>query len=64
MTPHDNTLYALDLSQRARTALACLHLTTLNNAATAAANATLCLRARSPVGSLSSLCVPRRPAAV
>jgi hypothetical protein len=34
MTAHDNTLYAHDLAQRARTALACLDLTSLNDGTT------------------------------
>ena len=63
MTPHDNTLYALDLSQRARTALACLDLTSLNNADTEADIATLCLRAQSPFGAVAAVCVWPRLAA-
>jgi deoxyribose-phosphate aldolase len=63
MTAHDNTLYAHDLAQRARTALACLDLTSLNDGDTEADVAALCQRAQSPFGAVAAVCVWPRLAA-
>lgn len=63
MTPHDNTPDAHDLAQRARTALACLDLTSLNNADTEADIAALCQRAHSRFGAVAAVCVWPRLAA-
>jgi deoxyribose-phosphate aldolase len=46
-----------DLTQAARTALACLDLTSLNDADTAADIATLCAKAQGPHGAVAAVCV-------
>ncbi len=63
MTIHDNSLYAHDLAQCARVALACLDLTSLNDGDTEADIATLCQRAQSPLGTVAAVCVWPRLAA-
>jgi deoxyribose-phosphate aldolase len=51
------TIPLIDLQATARTALACLDLTSLNDADTAADIVTLCQRARSPYGATAAVCV-------
>lgn len=54
---------AEDMQATARTALACLDLTSLNDADTAADIERLCLRAQGPFGAAAAVCVwPRRAA--
>jgi deoxyribose-phosphate aldolase len=48
---------SIDLQTTARTALACLDLTSLNDGDTAADIATLCRRAQGPYGSTAAVCV-------
>lgn len=48
---------AAELQQAARTALACLDLTSLNDADTAADIATLCAKAQGPHGAVAAVCV-------
>lgn len=61
LTP--STLWQQDLKASARVALACLDLTSLNDADTEADIAQLCLRAQSPFGPVAAVCVWPRLAA-
>jgi deoxyribose-phosphate aldolase len=63
MTPPHSSPWLHDLPQSARIALACLDLTSLNDADTEADVAKLCQRAQSPFGPVAAVCVWPRFAA-
>jgi deoxyribose-phosphate aldolase len=62
-SPNTAPIWPQDLQSRARIALACLDLTSLNDADTEADIAKLCRRAHSPLGSVAAVCVWPRLAA-
>ncbi len=62
-TPNTAATWPPDLQRSARIALACLDLTSLNDADTEADMATLCQRAQSPFGHVAAVCVWPRLAA-
>lgn len=63
MTPPNPSIRSHDLQSSARIALACLDLTSLNDADTDADIAKLCQRAQSPFGPVAAVCVWPRLAA-